>query len=327
MILFAPAVSALQGWGHLMRCIAIADAVHAEGGMTAFCVPNDAAATAILLGKQHRWHSGDIGITAAECGAQVVLLDGYHYDDEAELLLARQGLTVAAMDDDGHASHQHARLIINGNPHSAVPDLYAQAKDAQLLLGTRYTPLRSSLAALRSPSIQVRAKIKNAVIVFGGSDVMGLADTVLDAVTSHTDCSVVVAGAEPSDPGAKPWGHHAARLRWLRKPEALALAMSQADIAVSAGGMTSYELAFLGVPALLLPVSERQEPASSELERLGAARVVPPTALATLGEELERLCESVTEREAMAHSGRAIFDGHGTHRIARALIELSREAA
>ena len=327
MILFAPAASALQGWGHLMRCIAIADEVSAAGGATAFHVAGDTATAAMLLRGRHPWRAGDVGMIATAFGAATVLLDGYHYSDEDELRLTTQGLAVAAMDDDGHTSHRYARLIINGNPHSAAPDLYMTANSAQLLLGTRYTPLRSSLTALRRPSVRIRPVVESAVVVLGGSDSTGLSDTVLDAVTAHTTCRVVVAGAEPRDIPPRTWGRHVQRLRWVRDPESLALSMSQSDIAISAGGMTSYELAYLGIPSVLLPVTERQAPASSELQRRGAARVVTPPVLATLGNTLKHLCNAADEREAMALAGRAIFDGSGSRRIAQALIELSREAA
>ena len=60
-------------------------------------------------------------------------------------------------------------------------------------------------------------------------------------------------------------------------PEDMRAIMATADLAVTAGGQTTYELAASGVPAVALCIAENQRPnlAALQLPVRAAAKVVP----------------------------------------------------
>lgn len=320
------------GWGHLMRCMAIADCLATLRVPLVFVVAGDQARVGSLLAGRHPVHAiaGRPGRFVAETlstferlQVRVALLDSYDFDDAFEGAIARAGVAVAAMDDYGHAAHRAARLVINGNLHHGRPSLYPDTP-AKLLLGPDYAPLRPRLSALRSLE-PVDAKAFDQVLLsFAGfGDVAALARLVralLDALPAPTRFVATMR----DELAAKSTGPQSeGRIRRLPHADALDEEMARSTFAVSSGGMTSYELAFMGVPAILLPVTPAQAPVSLELERLGAAICMDPAApAAQLAEAAAALSRSRSRRQAMATAGRSIFDGGGASRIATELAAL-----
>ncbi len=85
--------------------------------------------------------------------------------------------------------------------------------------------------------------------------------------------------------------------------------MAHADMAVSAAGSTSWELAFMQLPAILLILADNQRPIAESLEQKGAAlnegwgREV---LVEDLSKDLLRLIQSQTLRIEMSEPGQAM---------------------
>src|SRR5207249_1394323 len=98
--------------------------------------------------------------------------------------------------------------------------------------------------------------------------------------------------------------------------------MAWADVAISAAGGTCWELAFMGLPAILMSLAENQIPIGSSLDTAGAATYmgdaasIAPGAIATC---LRKMIESSELRSRMSLAGRALVDGKGADRVVRAL--------
>lgn len=108
----------------------------------------------------------------------------------------------------------------------------------------------------------------------------------------------------------------------------MAQLMSAADIAISAGGLSSYELAYMGVPSILFPLSDIQAKVSSELAVQGAAITVGissqfPTERFAV--EFKALMNSPARCIAMTRAAQNLFDGLGAQRVASALMGVSHE--
>jgi spore coat polysaccharide biosynthesis predicted glycosyltransferase SpsG len=108
----------------------------------------------------------------------------------------------------------------------------------------------------------------------------------------------------------------------------MAQALAGADLAISGAGGTALELAYLGVPSLLLELSEDQRPIASTLAQAGAAVNLGWYARAC-DEEIWRAIEAVAGdpslRDAMRVSGQRVVDGKGVDRIAQAVLETWRQ--
>ena len=104
----------------------------------------------------------------------------------------------------------------------------------------------------------------------------------------------------------------------LDAPESLVEEIFAADLALSASGLTKYELAFAGTPCILVSIDEEHHAANRAFAELGSCwdaglmRDVTPGELAALLEEI--ICDA-GKRHDMAAAGRAAVDGEGLQRL------------
>src|SRR5262249_53524847 len=144
------------GTGHVMRCLALAQAWQEAGGDATL------ASAHPLGGLESRLHSDGIGnrylaastspgslqnaeqkiALASLYGEEWIVLDGYVFSSSYQRALKSAGLRLLVLDDFGHAEHYCADLVLNQNLH-AHERLYARREaDTRLLLGTRFALLR-----------------------------------------------------------------------------------------------------------------------------------------------------------------------------------------
>lgn len=142
------------GTGHVMRCLALAQAWQDAGGTTYFAAAKiTASLEARLADEGMALHLIPAPSGSVDDGAQLIRLahrvkarwivvDGYHFGAEYQQAIKKSGLRLLAIDDYGHSSHYYADLVLNQNT-SADESLYVNREPGtELLLGTRYTLLR-----------------------------------------------------------------------------------------------------------------------------------------------------------------------------------------
>ena len=104
--------------------------------------------------------------------------------------------------------------------------------------------------------------------------------------------------------------------------------MTKADIAISAGGQTLYELAATGTPTIAIQVADNQVAQMAEFGKLGT---IIPLVFTDKDEINKGLCRGITEllmsratRLSMSTAGQDLIDGNGTVRCAKAVHEIRR---
>jgi UDP-2,4-diacetamido-2,4,6-trideoxy-beta-L-altropyranose hydrolase len=101
--------------------------------------------------------------------------------------------------------------------------------------------------------------------------------------------------------------------------------MAWADMAISAAGSTSWELAFMGLPAMILILAENQKKAAQLLAEkkvflgLGCARDVEVQDIARVSTNLSVNREM---RQNLSGNGTSLVDGLGVHWVMQALSEI-----
>jgi UDP-2,4-diacetamido-2,4,6-trideoxy-beta-L-altropyranose hydrolase len=116
----------------------------------------------------------------------------------------------------------------------------------------------------------------------------------------------------------------AGRMRVESNVSDMARWMTWADLAVSSAGSTSWELCFLGLPAIVLATADCEQPVAESLQQngaclsLGRAKAMDGEALTTA---LEELIPAAGSRAAMSAAGRRLVDGRGGERVLDLLKE------
>ena len=330
--------SAQIGTGHLMRCIALAQAWRRAGGGVWF------VCCEIPLALENRLRAERFGLRklqvergskedavravamAQELGAMWVVADGYCFCVDYQLSIKEAGLRLLVIDDYGHTDHYHADLVLNQNL-SARAELYA-GRDAytRLLLGTRYVMLREEFLEYRGGRRDIPLVARKVLMTLGGSDPDNVTGKVVEALRGlNVEARIVVGGTNP----------HIERLRAgignLKNSELIVDAtnmpelMVWADIAVAAGGSTCWELAFVGLPSLVLVLGEDQSKIATALQKHGVAENLGwayQVSEERIQQTLEGLLTDANRRREMSASGRRMVDGAGAQRVAEALREI-----
>ncbi len=118
--------------------------------------------------------------------------------------------------------------------------------------------------------------------------------------------------------------------QWLR-PHELGAALAAADVAIVAGGVTAYEACAAGTPFVAVAVTPAQRRTVRALARHGAALdgglLQPGPATARVARLAAQLVTAPAAQARLSAAGRALIDGHGSHRVAAALRALAATPA
>ena len=329
------------GGGHVMRCLALAQAWSESGGRAVFCTATlapsfrqrlvDEGFGCITVDAEAGSNTDAEATSAAakSLGARIVVVDGYQFPLEFHQRLRDAGLRTAALDDNGEIGAYVDDLVINQNRH-ASPALYAQRADhTRLLLGTEYALLRREFRSPQDPPRAFPASARHLLVTLGAADPLNVTAAVIacigPALPPHTEIVVVVGG---SNPHADAIAAHAALLlncHVLPDPgDGMPRLMATADLAVCAGGSTMWEMACTGVPFIPIVIAENQRQAAAAMMHDGYPAIEAAAVERELPAIVATLAADAGRRGALSRRGRQLVDGRGAERVCAALRELAR---
>jgi UDP-2,4-diacetamido-2,4,6-trideoxy-beta-L-altropyranose hydrolase len=321
------------GTGHVMRCLALAQAWQQARGNAIFVMAESTTSIEARLRigniKVERLcatpsSADDVTRTcdvARREQADWIVVDGYRFDSTYQKALRAAGMKVLFIDDNGEASPYSADLILNQNLHASEAMYRARDPHVRLLLGSRYILLRREFAFWRARAFEIGPHARRVLVTMGGSDPNNVTEQILRMLLPEPDLelTVVVGGSNPHLAGLEQLVEHGDRtIRLLKDVSDMPALMVWADLAVAGAGTTSWEMCMMGLPAALCVLAPNQEKIASELARLGAAvdlgytdRVPSARTEATVRD----LLGSQSKRAQMSERGREIVDGRGTERV------------
>jgi UDP-2,4-diacetamido-2,4,6-trideoxy-beta-L-altropyranose hydrolase len=330
-----------MGTGHVMRCVALAQAWEERGGRAQFvCSTVTPSLEARLRGEGFSVTSlpesaGSLADAAAtvdvarHAGASWIVVDGYHFDVAYHRAIKTAGLRLLILDDYGHTDHYLADLVLNQNVH-AEPSLYRDREPhTRLLLGTRYAMLRREFWASRLWRRSIPPVARRLLVTLGGSDPDNVTRTLIEAIAGLNvdglQTTVLVGGSNPHQASLDASARDSSRpIRIERNVSDMPPWMQWADAAVTAAGGTLWELAFFALPSLTVILADNQEPAARWL----ADRGVFPTlgrgtsvSAETVREPLCRLLGDGELRRKHSERAAALVDGNGVFRVVEAMTE------
>jgi len=326
------------GSGHVMRCLALAQAWQDQGGSVAFVadVPETlhtrlgaegmtVYALSAAAGSDADAHQ--LSDLARQINTRHVVVDGYQFGADYQRWLKGAGLRLLVLDDNGEAQHYHADLVLNQNIHASETFYVSRESYTRLLLGTRYALLRREFWSWRGWQRDIPDVARKVLVTMGGSDPDNVTLTVLRALEqvqlSNLHVKVVVGGSNPHYEMLQTTARHSLhRVELARDVNDMPARMAWADVAVSAGGSTCWELAFLGLPGAIIILTENQRAASEHLAAQNAAVNLgwhTDLDAVSIAARLTALMIGADQRRAMSAQCRELVDSHGGERVVKAL--------
>ena len=258
---------------------------------------------------------------AREIGADWVVLDGYQFGTEFQRAIKNAGMRLLVVDDDGCARHYVADLILNQNP-CVSRDMYPCNDSSMVLLsGTRYALLRREFLPARPMNRAHVARAQRLLVTLGGADPDNCTHIILEAI-ALIEGLTTIAVVGPSNPRAAELEQLAqrvgGRIAIRRNPPDLPQLMAWADLAISAAGSTCWELAFMGLPMLLVVLAENQRPNATSLDELGVARNLGwhgELSKDKVRAAIIHILDDPSVRASMSEKGSVLVDGRGASRV------------
>ena len=324
------------GSGHVMRCLALAQAWQEAGGEVFL------GARTLAETLKRRWRdeqiesrqiatSGDdAGETvklAREIGADWVVLDGYQFGTEFQRAIKNAGFRLLVVDDDGCAQHYAADLILNQNPCASRNMYPSRNIGTELLLGTRYALLRREFLSARPANRAHAPRAARILVTLGGADLDNCTRKILEAVAviEGLATTAIVGPDNPRAPELEELAKRAdARIAIRQNPPDMPQLMAWADIAVSAAGTTCWELAFMGLPMLLVVLADNQRPNATCLDKLGTAANLGWHGALSEDKMRAAIVQTLDDpalRASMSQKGFELVDGRGASRVVRKMRE------
>lgn len=327
-----------MGTGHVMRCLALAQAWQDAGGKVVF------AAAELLPSLRERLLSEGIDVVAVEgrpgspdarqvadlaqrLSARWVVVDGYQFHAEYQRIMKEAHLKLLFVDDAGNAGPYCADIVLNQNLH-AVESMYTQREPyTRLLLGAPYILLRRDFTASRETQPPVNPVARRLLISMGGSDPDNITAKVVEMLhrleVPEWEAVAVLGQGSPHLADLKVVIERAALpIQLVQNVADMAKWMRWADLAITAGGTTIWELAFMGLPAVAMTRGEHERLLLQGAVREGIAIDVGPFQ-AVETQNLRSIVASLAfdegRRRRMSEAGRAFVDGRGAARVVESM--------
>ncbi|MGE5403937.1 MAG: UDP-2,4-diacetamido-2,4,6-trideoxy-beta-L-altropyranose hydrolase [Candidatus Saccharibacteria bacterium] len=338
-VVFRVDASPTIGSGHVMRCLALAQECKAQNMSCLFITSTNSP----LLTKRLHQEGFEIVETPfiypdyrdlqttqlilKDRPGSWLVADGYHFDRVYQEQLKKSGCRLIVVDDNAELDHYYADVILNHNVHGT--DLsYDCEPDTRLLLGNRYALLRQEYRCWQGWQRDIPATARKILVTMGGADPQNTTSKVIEAVTSvdqNFKIKVVIGSTNPHFKELQMMLDDIDNdVQMICNAQDMSELMAWADIAVSAGGVTAWEMAFMGLPNLIIVLAENQIGNVDKLTALGAARNLgwhENLTAQTIADNLEEIICDQYMRDDMSHKGRMLIDGNGPARVLMKMME------
>lgn len=255
-------------------------------------------------------------------GGAFLIIDDYSVNDDFRRVLTAAGIKWAEFSASSLISEGPRFVISPGPQHNR--ELQQDRRRQKRLAGPSYAILRKEFRdAVVAP---LRKSVRSVLVISGGGNDRGLSEFVLNCLVSEPlsdlRLTVVLGKSNRSQNQLVQLALELGiedRVRFCTNPPRVSEVMMESDIAISAGGVTTFELARCAVPMILISIAANQEnqcrgwKSRGAAIYLGAVRQVREHQLLGAFQEL-RL--NTNKRLAMAQRAHQLVDGHGAHRVA-----------
>lgn len=348
------------GTGHVMRCLTLANSLAERGSDVRFlCRAHDGNlielinrygfSVEILSANEMRypqkndandppyaaWLGCDWQLDTQQCRSVLtdkvdwLIVDHYALDYRWELAMRKTCNHIMVIDDLADRKHD-CDILLDQSLGREISDYHNFVNtNTHMLLGPKYALLRSEFAQWRSKSLARRQspKLRHILVSMGGVDRDNVTGQVLTALDKccHPTLEKITVIMGRNAPFLSAVSSAADNMKVpttvLSGVENMAELLASSDLAIGAGGTTTWERCSLGVPSVLLVLADNQLNIARNLDRANAAFVIAD--LNTLEKSLISFLEStelVVHMAGYAQRSAEMLDASGVMKIISNLV-------
>ncbi len=289
------------GFGHITRCTAIYQAFEEKGIIPTMVVNCDEVVKDLLKDINYiplNWLKEEEKIFEIINKAEIVVIDSYLADLKFYKRVSSVVKTPVYLDDNMRVDYPEG-IVVNGSIRAEELN-YSKKRGVTYLLGAEYIPLRKEFWNV--PEKTINKNVKNILISFGGINHSDLVCKIIDCLKGKFEFNLYVIESEKNR---------------LSTSQVLNL-MLRADICISGGGQTTYELARVGVPTIGICFYENQKWNLKGWKENGFIEYIGWADDANMLDKLEEALNKIISYEVRtkrSSRGKKYVDGKGAERI------------
>lgn len=335
-IYFYAEASKQIGTGHVQRCLALAQALRTHGARCTFLIREQTDdLTAQLIQPMFPLYVSPPdslpGKGIPEPSSSILIVDSYEISADALLQMKKTGLSLVVIDDFARLPFYPCDLIINQNLFADTLS-YPAYEQTRVLRGPQYALLRPEFI-LRRQSLQRTYPVtaRRMLVTMGGADPHQGTFRVLRAIHQLDDSlkeqtrTIVILGKGFTHRDITSGSFHLPKnAQLVHHTDRMSTWMASADLAVCAGGSTVYELAALGVPSLILAITDHQTAVGESLQKRGAAVYLGSIQSLSVSEicaAIHRLILHQPWRRQLSRQAFQLVDARGAERVANIILK------
>jgi len=327
------------GTGHIIRCLSLADELSVRGFKTLFCTKEfERALVKKISDKGYEVSVIDADTTLEEDkkhlinfakahNSEVIVTDNYHFRNNYLRSLKENFKALVSIDDIADTFF-YSDILINQNIN-ATPEMYKGKTEngTKMLLGPTYALLGPEFKEYHNQPKKF-GKVKNILVTLGGGDPENQTLKVLKAlemVKGDFSITTVIGVSNSNKEIIRNYVATARKeIKLHENVSDMAELMCEADIAIGAGGSTSWEFCCLGIPIIIIFFADNQKGIAEGLcargiaVNLGHYKYVNENNIKVA---VENLINSAHKRKLMGLKGKETVDGKGAERVVEVIMK------
>lgn len=301
MIVFRVDSSGLIGSGHLMRCLTLAGQFKKTKQAEIAFVARDLAGNLNQLIRDNGYQllllpraAAEEGLTGYEqwltvrqtvdavqtrqllqgLAVEHLIVDSYALDETWEVILRPCVGSIMVIDDLANRRHT-CDILLDQNYYCEGERRYTGLvpSHCKLLLGPQYALLREEFYEARKKMRVRDGTVNNILVFFGGSDLTNETMKALQALATlqrpDIRVNVIVGASNNHKESIKAYCLQHKEMHYFCQVSNMAELMNAADLAIGAGGTTTWERCFLGLPAIVITIADNQVQICEDCHTLG----------------------------------------------------------
>lgn len=363
-VVFRTDASLQIGSGHVMRCLALADALTAQGAECEFISrahPGNLLeltrqrgykAHSLVMYEQHvqaasgpklahaAWLGCDWQTDAAQTGTILaglqpdwLVVDHYALDLHWESALKSHYDQLMVIDDLADRVHLSSLLLDQNWFGEITSTRYSKLvpPHCHCYLGPGYALLKPEYAQLRASMPPRDGTVSKVLVFMGGSDPTNQTAKVLKVLIQpnfeHLQVDVVLGQNHPDAEGIAAEFATRTRITLHQSLPTLAPLMARADLMIGAGGSTTWERMCLGLPAIVISVAANQTTNNVALMNAGYIDFlgeINNVTTANISDALQRFLDDPEALKVQSGLGQKMVTGDGASIISQHLLKSYR---
>ncbi len=321
------------GVGHIMRCLVLAKAWRKNRGKVIFISSCHSEAIRARIVSEADFIPLDKSLSLEDDLSRTIAIaekyplawiaiDGYQFSTGFQKAVREAEHRLLLIDDFNHLKQYHANILLNQNIGAEKLE-YSLDPETLPLFGLKYTLIRDEFAEKRTAVEDIPTVAKKILVTMGGADpenaTLKIVRALLEEKMKGLKTAVVVGALNPHLQMLKECiDKKQAVLKELQSDIQLVInadmpnLIKEAELAVTAGGSTCWELLYMGVPAIVLTIAENQCNTGAGLERAGAGvnlGCIHDLSSKDIADAIKTICGDQEKRKDLIFRGQKLIDG------------------